>query len=105
MERTGAMTQTLRVAVVQAEVAPDLVSGHVCAAAICRRNWLRTPSAPDGSLLAGPVDEAPAILHATLDLSRVRAESMTLDVTGHSSRPDCFMFQVQAGATAREPTQ
>lgn len=50
---------------------------------------------PDGACLAGPVFDAPATLHAELDLSQVRAESMTLDVAGHYSRPDCFDFKVK----------
>lgn len=46
--------------------------------------------APDGSLLAGPLLDEEAILVADLDLSRVAAESLTLDVTGHYNRPDVF---------------
>ncbi len=53
---------------------------------------------PDGSYLAGPVYDQPAILHAELDLARVREEAMTLDVSGHYARPDCFGFEVRRGA-------
>jgi predicted amidohydrolase len=49
---------------------------------------------PDGAYLAGPVFDEPVILTADLDLSRVREESMTLDVAGHYSRPDCLTFEV-----------
>ncbi len=49
---------------------------------------------PDGACLAGPVYDAALTLHAELDLTRVRAESMTLDVAGHYARPDCFNFRV-----------
>jgi predicted amidohydrolase len=49
---------------------------------------------PDGAYLAGPVFDEPIILMADLDLSRVREESMTLDVAGHYSRPDCLTFEV-----------
>jgi predicted amidohydrolase len=49
--------------------------------------------APDGSLIAGPVFEKEDIVSAQLDLSRVREESMTLDVSGHYSRPDSFEFR------------
>jgi len=49
---------------------------------------------PDGKYLAGPVYDEPVILHAALDLSRVRQEAMTLDVSGHYSRPDCLTLQV-----------
>jgi predicted amidohydrolase len=50
-------------------------------------------AAPDGSIVAGPVYERDAIVTAELDLGRVQEESMTLDVTGHYSRPDCFEFR------------
>jgi nitrilase len=49
---------------------------------------------PDGRYLAGPVYDEPTILLADLDLGRVREESMTLDVSGHYSRPDCLAFEV-----------
>lgn len=49
--------------------------------------------APDGRVLAGPVFDEATTLYADLDLSEVRAESMTLDVAGHYSRPDCFEFR------------
>jgi nitrilase len=45
---------------------------------------------PDGTLLAGPVFEIETILTADLDLGQIAAESLTLDVTGHYSRPDLF---------------
>jgi predicted amidohydrolase len=49
---------------------------------------------PDGSYLAGPVYERSSILWADLDLSRVREESMSLDVAGHYHRPDCLGLTV-----------
>ena len=49
---------------------------------------------PDGAYLAGPVYEEEAVLVATLDLSRVREESMTLDVTGHYSRPELLSLNI-----------
>ena len=49
---------------------------------------------PDGQYLAGPVFDAPEILFAELDLSRVREESMSLDVAGHYHRPDCLSMSV-----------
>src|SRR5436853_646967 len=45
---------------------------------------------PNGTLLAGPVYEEETILTADLDLSLIAEESLTLDVTGHYSRPDLF---------------
>ena len=49
--------------------------------------------APDGSVLAGPVFEREETLVADIDLQRIREESMTLDVSGHYARPDCFEFR------------
>jgi len=49
--------------------------------------------APDGKVLAGPVFEREEILSADVDLQRVKEESMTLDVSGHYARPDCFDFR------------
>src|SRR6185295_7528856 len=48
---------------------------------------------PDGKVLAGPVFEKEKVLLAEIDLSHVREESMTLDVSGHYSRPDAFEFR------------
>jgi predicted amidohydrolase len=48
---------------------------------------------PDGSYAAGPVYDEPAIIVAEIDLRRSRAESMTLDVTGHYHRPELFDFK------------
>ena len=50
--------------------------------------------APDGRYLAGPVFEDEAVLTATLDLEEIEKESMTLDVSGHYSRPDIFELNV-----------
>jgi predicted amidohydrolase len=50
--------------------------------------------APDGRYLAGPVFEEEAVLTATLDLEEIEKESMTLDVSGHYSRPDIFDLNV-----------
>ncbi|HEX3867153.1 MAG TPA: hypothetical protein VHV78_10380, partial [Gemmatimonadaceae bacterium] len=49
---------------------------------------------PDGAYLAGPVYDEPAVLVAEIDLTRVRAESMSLDVAGHYARPDCLELRV-----------
>ena len=48
---------------------------------------------PDGRVIAGPVFDRAEVLVADLELSRVREESMTLDVSGHFARPDCFEFR------------
>ena len=58
--------------------------------------------APNGSYVAGPVFDTPALLVADLDLALTREEAMTLDVAGHYSRPDLFTFGVQSSG-ARSP--
>jgi nitrilase len=49
---------------------------------------------PDGSYLHAPVFDEPALLVADLELGLTKEESMTLDVTGHYSRPDVFAFEI-----------
>ena len=49
--------------------------------------------APDGRILAGPVFDREATVSAEIDLNAIREESMTLDVTGHYARADCFDFR------------
>jgi len=56
--------------------------------------------APDGSYLVEPVFDSHAVLLADLDLTACRRESMTLDVAGHYSRPDCFQFSVRSSSRA-----
>jgi nitrilase len=50
--------------------------------------------APDGRYLAGPVFDTEAIVAADCDLDEIARESMTLDVSGHYSRPDVFEYKV-----------
>lgn len=50
--------------------------------------------APDARYLAGPCFDEETILYADLDLAETIRESMTLDVSGHYSRPDVFNFSV-----------
>ncbi len=45
---------------------------------------------PDGHYIAGPVFDEETILIAELDLLALDKERMTLDVSGHSHRPDVF---------------
>lgn len=54
--------------------------------------------APNGRYLAGPVYDAEALVMADCDLSEIIRESMTLDVSGHYSRPDVFQFKVRLTA-------
>jgi predicted amidohydrolase len=51
--------------------------------------------APDGRIIAGPVFDEETILTAEIDLSSIAKESLTLDVTGHYSRPDIFDFDLK----------
>ena len=53
--------------------------------------------APDGKVLAGPVFDREEIVATDIDLATIREESMTLDVTGHYSRADCFEFHTRRG--------
>ena len=49
---------------------------------------------PDGYYVRDPVHDAEAVIVADLDLGRVREERMTLDVTGHYSRPELLELRV-----------
>lgn len=55
---------------------------------------------PDGSYLVEPVFERSELLMADLDPAQAEGERMTLDVTGHYSRPDVFDFGLRPN-TAR----
>ena len=59
--------------------------------------------APDGRYLAGPVFDEEAILYATLDLQEIEKESMTMDVSGHYSRPDVFQLKVTVSDRSTRP--
>ncbi len=50
---------------------------------------------PDGRYIVEPVFEQETIVTAELDLNAVDREKMTLDVSGHYSRPDIFNFQIE----------
>lgn len=52
---------------------------------------------PDGMYIAGPAFDCEAIIMARVNLNRIREESLTLDVTGHSSRPDLFDLRLRNG--------
>lgn len=49
---------------------------------------------PDGSYVVEPVYGQETLLTAELDLDRIAEEKLTLDVGGHSSRPDLFELRV-----------
>ena len=52
---------------------------------------------PDGKYIVEPVYEKETIVMAELDLDAVDREKMTLDVSGHYSRPDIFDLQLRKG--------
>jgi len=51
---------------------------------------------PDGLYVAGPAFDCEAIILARINLNRIREENLTLDVTGHYSRPDLFDFRAKS---------
>jgi predicted amidohydrolase len=54
-------------------------------------------AAPDGRLIAGPVYDEETLVLADCELGEIAAESMTLDVSGHYSRPDLFQLRFRPG--------
>ena len=59
---------------------------------------------PDGEYLTPPLWDRPGVLIADLDLTRVRKESMTLDVGGHYSRPDLLELVVRRSTRRKNDT-
>ena len=53
--------------------------------------------APDGSFVAKPLFDEETIITAELDPAIIDKEKMTLDVSGHYSRPDVFDFKIKRG--------
>lgn len=51
--------------------------------------------APSGAYLAGPVYDEETVVVADCDLGEITRESLTLDVSGHYSRPDLFRLDFQ----------
>ena len=50
---------------------------------------------PDGHYVAGPAFDCEALVMARVNLERIHEENLTLDVTGHYSRPDLFDFHLR----------
>lgn len=50
---------------------------------------------PDGAYLAGPLFGEERLLVADCPLTRIAEESLTLDTSGHYSRPDIFRLEVE----------
>ena len=53
---------------------------------------------PDGTYIAGPLDDEPGILYADADLSQVVAARVAYDMTGHYQRLDLFDLRVDRRA-------
>ncbi|MFZ9003689.1 MAG: carbon-nitrogen hydrolase family protein [Bacteroidetes bacterium] len=63
------------------------------------REWINAGNscivAPDGRILAGPLDAEEGILYATIDLREIIKAKRMFDVAGHYSRPDVFDFSIK----------
>jgi nitrilase len=62
------------------------------------REWINQGNsvivAPDGKVIAGPMNKEQGILYADLDLTAIPAAKWILDTAGHYARPDVFTFTV-----------
>ena len=56
--------------------------------------------APDGRVVAGPLNKAHGILYADCDPARSSAMKRTLDIAGHYGRPDVFHLEVNRSLPA-----
>ncbi|NKI27135.1 carbon-nitrogen hydrolase family protein [Arenibacter sp. 6A1] len=63
------------------------------------REWINTGNsciiAPNGEVLAGPLEAEEGILYASIDLQQIIASKRMFDVVGHYSRPDVFEFHLK----------
>jgi nitrilase len=66
---------------------------------MCR--GLSTIVAPDGAILAGPLEEKEGILYAELDVAIARAARQAFDPVGHYARPDIFQLTVDTAPRTR----
>ena len=62
------------------------------------REWINTGNsciiAPNGKLLAGPLEAEEGILYADIDLNQIIEAKRMFDAVGHYSRPDVFNFSL-----------
>ena len=63
------------------------------------REWINVGNscivAPNGKIIAGPLEAEEGILYADIDLSDIISAKRMFDVVGHYSRPDVFDFKVK----------
>jgi nitrilase len=63
------------------------------------RQWINVGNsciiAPNGEILAGPLEAEEAIIYAEIDHQQIIASKRMFDVVGHYSRPDVFMFNLK----------
>ncbi len=57
--------------------------------------------APDARYIVEPIFDREEIIVAEIDLNEIRREQMTLDVTGHYSRPDIFSVSINRSRPTR----
>lgn len=64
------------------------------------REWINVGNsaivAPNGKILAGPLEAEEGILYADIDLQQVITSKRMFDAVGHYSRPDVFSFGLKA---------
>ncbi len=62
------------------------------------REWVNTGNsciiAPNGKIIAGPLEAAEGILYAEIDLNEIISAKRMFDVVGHYARTDVFQFKV-----------
>ena len=62
------------------------------------REWINVGNsaiiAPDGKVIAGPMEAREGILYADIDLGDIIKAKRMFDVVGHYSRPDVFNFNI-----------
>jgi nitrilase len=65
------------------------------------REWINIGNscilAPNGQILAGPLEAEEGILYADIDLQQIIKAKRMFDVAGHYSRPDVFEFNLRNG--------
>lgn len=63
------------------------------------RDWINVGNsciiAPNGKIIAGPVEAEEKIIYADIDLNEIITAKRMFDVVGHYSRPDVFDFKVK----------